>query len=73
MVFSMKFLLACLGWCLLLAICWPVALLAVLLFPVVWLVCLPFRLAAAALSAAIALVTAILFLPARLLGSGRPL
>lgn len=56
-------------WCLLLALCWPLALLALLLAPLVWLIALPFRLAFAALEAVLALVKALFFLPARLLGS----
>ena len=55
-------------WCLLLAVCWPLALFALLLAPLVWLVALPFRLAFAALEAVFALVKALLFLPSRLLG-----
>lgn len=55
-------------WCLLLVVCWPVALLALLLAPLVWLVALPFRLAGAAIGAVFAFVKALLFLPARLLG-----
>ncbi|HYP16623.1 MAG TPA: hypothetical protein VEQ65_05380 [Opitutus sp.] len=59
-------------WCLLLVICWPVALLAVVLAPFVWLVALPFRLLGAAIRATLAFVEAVLFLPARLLGGRRP-
>ncbi len=55
-------------WCLLLVFCWPLALLAVLVFPFVWLVALPFRLVGTVLEAALALVRAVVFLPARLLG-----
>lgn len=58
-------------WCLLLAICWPLALLALLLAPIVWLVALPFRLLGLAVGGAFALVRALFFLPARLLG-GKP-
>ena len=58
-------------WCLLLVICWPLALLVAVLFPLVWLASIPFRLVGIVLSAAFALVRAVLFLPARLLGSGR--
>ncbi len=63
----MKILLLFLVWCLLLALCWPLAILALFLFPVVWLVLLPFRLAFMAVEALLALLKAILFLPARLL------
>ncbi len=56
-------------WCLLFVLCWPLALLALILAPLVWLVALPFRLLFAAIEATFALVKAILFLPARLLGA----
>lgn len=64
-------LLAMVVWCLLLVVCWPLALLVAVLFPLVLLVSIPFRLVGIVLSAAFALVRALLFLPARLLGSGR--
>jgi hypothetical protein len=65
----MKVIGVFLVWCLLLALCWPLALLALVLLPLVWLIALPFRLAVAAVEAVLALVRALLFLPARLLGS----
>jgi hypothetical protein len=52
----------------LLVLCWPVAFLALVLFPVVWILLLPFRLIGITVGAAFALVRAILYLPARLLG-----
>src|SRR5450432_1693171 len=55
-------------WLLLLVICWPLALLALVLLPVVWLLLLPFRLLGIAVGGAFALVRALVFLPARLLG-----
>lgn len=55
-------------WCLLLAVCWPLALLALILAPVVWLVALPFRLLGVCVHATFALIKAILFFPARVLG-----
>jgi hypothetical protein len=58
-----KFLL----WCLLFVFCWPLALLAIALYPVVWLLLLPFRLVGVAVEGALALVAAVIFLPARLL------
>lgn len=58
-------------WCVLLVLCWPLALLVLFVWPVVWLLALPFRLAGAVVAAALALIRALLFLPARLLG-GRP-
>ena len=62
-----KFLL----WLLLLAVCWPLALLALVLWPVAWLLSLPFRLVGVAVDGVFELLRAIVFLPARLLG-GRP-
>jgi hypothetical protein len=56
------------GWLILFVLCWPVALLALLLWPLVWLICLPFRLIGVAVDAVFALLRALLFLPARLLG-----
>jgi hypothetical protein len=64
----MKALILFVGWCILLVLCWPIALLALILFPVVWLLSLPLRLIGITLSAVFALVHALLFLPARLLG-----
>jgi hypothetical protein len=57
-------------WCLLFVLCWPVALAALLLWPVIWLVTLPFRLIGIAFEALFATLRALLFLPARLLGAG---
>lgn len=59
-----KFLL----WLLLLVVCWPVALLALVLWPIVWLISLPFRLIGIAIEGVFALLKAIVTLPARLLG-----
>ena len=61
----LKFLL----WLLLLAVCWPLALAALVLWPVVWLLSLPFRLVGIAVEGVFALLRALLLLPARLLGS----
>jgi hypothetical protein len=58
-----KFLL----WCILLVFCWPLALLGLVLYPVVWLLSLPFRLVGIAVGGVLALVSAIIFLPARVL------
>ena len=55
-------------WCLLFIICWPLALLALVLWPVVWLVSLPVRLVGITFSAIFAFLRALLFLPARVLG-----
>jgi hypothetical protein len=57
-------------WLLLLAVCWPLALVALVAWPVVWLLLLPFRLLGIAVDGAFALLRAIVMLPARLLGSG---
>ena len=64
----MKALILFVGWCILFVLAWPVALLALVLFPVVWLLVLPFRLVGIAVDAAFALLKALLFLPARVLG-----
>jgi hypothetical protein len=58
-----KFLL----WCILFVLCWPLALAALVLYPIVWLLLLPFRLVGIAVGGALELVGAIIFLPARLL------
>ena len=55
-------------WCVLFARCWPLALVALVLWPLVWLVSLPFRLIGTTFEALFALLRAILFLPARVLG-----
>jgi hypothetical protein len=68
----MKFLLLLVGWCLLLFLCWPLALLVVVLAPILWLISLPLRLLVWAVEATFSLVRALLFLPARLLGGARP-
>ncbi len=59
-------------WLILLVICWPLALLALLLFPIVWLLLIPFRLLGITVSAVFELFKAVITLPARLLrGPGR--
>ncbi len=59
-------------WLILLVICWPLALLALVLFPIVWLLLIPFRLLGITVSAVLELFKAVIFLPARLLrGPGR--
>jgi len=64
----MKALILFVGWCILFVLSWPLALLALLLLPFVWLLSLPFRIIGLCVGAALALVRALLFLPARLLG-----
>ena len=59
----MKFLL----WCILRVLCWPLALIALVLYPIVWLLLLPFRVVGIAVGGVLELVSAIIFLPARLL------
>jgi hypothetical protein len=58
-----KFLL----WCILLFLCWPLALAALVVYPLVWLLLLPFRLVGIAVGGALALVWALVTLPARVL------
>jgi hypothetical protein len=54
-------------WCILLVMCWPLALLALVLYPFVWLVLLPFRIVGIAVGGVLELVKVIIFLPARVL------
>lgn len=56
------------GWCILFVLCWPLALLALILWPFVWLLSLPFRLVGITFGAVFALLKSILYLPARILG-----
>jgi hypothetical protein len=58
-------------WLILFIVCWPLALLALILYPIVWLLSLPFRLVGITLEAVFAFLKALLFLPARLLGGSR--
>lgn len=58
-------------WLLLLVFCWPLALLALVLYPIVWLLLLPLRLLGIAVQGVFALLRALVFLPARLLGERR--
>lgn len=64
----MKTLMLLVGWLILFVLCWPLALLALLLWPIVWLISIPLALIGISLAAVFALIKAILFLPARLLG-----
>jgi hypothetical protein len=61
----LKFLL----FCLLLVICWPVALLALLLYPLIWLILLPFRLVGVVVGGTFELIAALFYLPGRMLRS----
>jgi hypothetical protein len=56
-------------WCILFVVCWPLALLALVLYPFVWVLLIPFRLAGIAVHGALALVWAVVMLPARLLSA----
>jgi hypothetical protein len=62
-VVMVKFLL----WCVLLVLCWPLALLALVLYPLVWILLLPFRIVGIAVGGVLELLWAIVTLPARLL------
>ncbi|HEY0557211.1 MAG TPA: hypothetical protein VGG20_23350 [Thermoanaerobaculia bacterium] len=64
-------MLKILVWLILLIVCWPLALLALIVYPFVWLLSLPFRLVGITLEAVFAFLKALLFLPARLLGGPR--
>lgn len=64
-------MIAFLLWCILLILCWPVALLALVLFPVVWLITLPLRIAGIAVHGVFALLRAMFLLPVRLLRGPR--
>ena len=58
-------------WCILLLFCWPLALLALILYPLVWLLLLPFRILGIAVEGVLELVRGIIFLPARILRDPR--
>ena len=62
-----KFLL----WCILFVLCWPLALMALVLYPIVWLFLLPFRVVGIAVGGVFDLLRAVIALPARALGGGR--
>jgi uncharacterized membrane protein YgaE (UPF0421/DUF939 family) len=64
----MNALLLFVCWCLLVVLCWPLALLVLMLAPLVWLLSLPLRLVGITVEAVIALLRALLMLPSRLLG-----
>ncbi len=59
-------------WLLLLVLCWPLALLGLLLWPIFWLISLPFRIVGIAFEGVFAFLRALVMLPARLIGGGRP-
>lgn len=66
----MNTLAAVLLWCLLLVLCWPLAVLALVLWPIAWVLSLPFRLVGITFGALFAFLQALLMLPARVLGGG---
>ena len=64
----MKAVILFIAWCILLVLCWPLALLALVLLPIIWLLSIPFRLLALVVHAVFALLRTLLLLPARILG-----
>jgi hypothetical protein len=62
-------MLALVLWCLLFCLCWPLALIALILYPLVWLLLLPFRIVGVAIHGVLELVRAVILLPARLLSA----
>ncbi len=64
----MRFLIFVVLWCLLAAVAWPFALLLLIVLPFLWLLSIPFQILGIAVGATLALLKALLFLPARLLG-----
>lgn len=64
----MRSLFVLLLWALVLVLCWPVALLLLILWPILWLLSIPFRIVGSLMEGVLALIKAILLLPARLLG-----
>lgn len=60
---------AFLAWCILFVICWPLALLALVAYPIVWLILLPFRIVGIAVHGILALIAAVIMFPARLLSA----
>lgn len=65
---NMKALILFVGWAILFVLCWPIALLALILFPIVWLFSLPLRLIGFSMEAILALIWSLFLLPSRLLG-----
>jgi hypothetical protein len=65
----MKFLL----WCILLVLCWPLALLALVVYPLVWILLIPFRLVGIAVDGVLGLLRGVVMLPARLASGPRAL
>jgi hypothetical protein len=59
-------------WLILFVLCWPLALLALVLYPIVWLLLIPFKILGFAVGGVLAFVKGLIFLPSRLLGGPRP-
>jgi hypothetical protein len=64
----MKALILFIGWCILFVLCWPIAILALILAPIVWALSIPLRLVGISVTAVLALLRMLLLLPARVLG-----
>ena len=64
----MKIILVWILWCVLFVLCWPVALAALALIPIIWLISLPLRLIVLVVEMSFSLVKTVLFLPAKILG-----
>jgi len=67
----MKALILFVGWCILFVLCWPLAILALILFPIIWVLSLPLRLIGITVEGVFSLIKGILLLPGRLLAFGR--
>ena len=59
-------------WCVLLILCWPLALLALVAYPIVWLLLIPFRIVGIAVDGVLEVIRGLFLLPVRLLGGSRP-
>jgi len=59
-------------WCVLFVLCWPLALLALVAYPIVWLLLIPFRIVGIAVDGVLEVIRGLFLLPARLLGGSRP-
>ena len=68
-IFVLKSMVKLLLWLILLVVCWPLALLALLVYPIVWLLLLPFRLVGIVVDGVFEFIRSIVLLPARVLGA----
>jgi hypothetical protein len=64
----MRFLMSFLLWCILFVLCWPIAILAIFLYPIIWIISIPLRLVGVSINALFELIKAILLLPFRVVG-----